>query len=331
MRSYIEHGMASQPQPIKLFYFITAYRYEKVQKGRYREHHQFGTEMFGAAGPEAEAELISLISMVLDRLGVKEVSLNINSIGCPECRKDFHAALKSYLADRLGLLCETCRDRFERNPMRILDCKEKKCGEITADAPTVIQYLCGECEEHFEKLKKILNHMNIDYNVNPKIVRGLDYYTKTVFEFVSNRIGAQGTVCGGGRYDRLVEQCGGSPTPGLGFGMGMERLLFVIENSGFEIPPEKKPDIFIASIGDKARESAVKLLFDLRSKGISAQMDLADRSLKAQMKYADKLGARLSLVLGEDEVNSGTARLRDMQTGEENQVKLQELAGEIKR
>ena len=330
VRSYIENGMASLPQPVKVYYFITAYRYENVQKGRYREHHQFGAEVFGAKGPEAEAELISMISMVLDKLGIKEVTLNINNIGCPTCRKDYHASLKSYLEQRLDKLCDTCKSRSEKNPMRILDCKEKTCGEITKDAPKIIDYLCEECDEHFKKLMSILNILDIPFQVNPKIVRGLDYYTKTVFEFVSNKIGAQGTVCGGGRYDGLIKECGGSPTPGLGFGMGIERLLAVMESNGVEIPEERKPDIFLATIGDKAKDEAIKIVTASRNKGILAQVDLLHRSLKAQMKYADKLQARYVLVLGDDEVNTGVAKLRLMETGEEKEVNLTDILSELK-
>ncbi len=331
VRSYIENGMASLPQPVKLYYLITAYRYEKMQKGRYREHNQFGAEIFGAKGPEAEAELISMISLILDKLGVKELTLNINSIGCPVCRKDFHASLKSYLGQSLDKLCETCRTRFDKNPMRILDCKEKSCKDITSNAPSIIDFLCNECDEHFEKFKKLLTDLNIEYKVNPRIVRGLDYYTKTVFEFVSNKIGAQGTVCGGGRYDGLVEECGGSSTPGLGFGMGRERLLFVMEASGAEIPEEDTPDIFIAAIGDEAKKHAVQMVSDLRKTGISAHFDLMDRSLKAQMKYADKLGAKQVVVLGDDEVKTGRAKLKTMATGEEKEIRLDDLNMDIQK
>ena len=330
VRSFIENGMSSLPQPVKVYYLVTAYRYENVQKGRYREHNQFGVEVFGAKGPEAEAELISMVSLILDRLGVKDVSLNINSIGCPSCRVEYHNELKKYLSANLENLCGTCKTRFEKNPMRILDCKEKTCFDITVNAPLITHYLCDECNGHFEKLKAILKEQNIGFKINPKIVRGLDYYTKTVFEFVSNSIGAQGTVCGGGRYDGLIEECGGMPTPGLGFGMGRERLLFVVENSGFEIPQERKPDLFIASIGDRAKEYAGKMVFELRKQGFAVQVDLLNRSLKAQMKYADKLEARLVLVLGDDEIDAGIAKLRVMATGEEKEIKLQHIAEELK-
>lgn len=329
VRAYIEHGMASLPQPVKVYYILTAYRYENVQKGRYREFNQFGVEIFGAKGPEAEAELISMISIMLERLGVRDVELNINSIGCPKCRKNYYSALEDYLNKKAEALCKTCKERLGKNPMRILDCKEKNCTELTADAPMVIQYLCEECKEHFEKLKGCLNSLNIKFNINPRIVRGLDYYTKTVFEFVSKQIGAQGTVCGGGRYDGLIEEMGGKSTPGLGFGMGMERLLFVMEHSGVEIPEESTPDIFIAVVGEKAKRTALTIVTDLRKRGVAAHLDLMDRSLKAQMKYADKLGVRLVMVLGDNEAASGKAMLKTMETGEEKEIDLQRLFEEI--
>ena len=330
VRSYIENGMASLPQPVKLYYMHTFYRQENVQKGRYREFNQFGIELLGAKGPEAEVELISLISTLLERLEIKDVTLNINSIGCSVCRKDYHTALKSFLGKRLDELCETCKERYEKNPMRILDCKEEKCGEITAEAPVVIEYLCDECKTHFNKLEDMLVSLEIPYKINPKIVRGLDYYTKTVFEFVSNKIGAQGTVCGGGRYDGLIEECGGTPTYGLGFGMGMERLLAVMESNNAEIPHEKKPDLFIATIGDRAKERAEKKVLKLRKQGLSAHADLMGRSLKAQMKYADKIGAKFVLILGDEELATGVAKIREMAAGEETDIKLEDIAQFLK-
>lgn len=325
VRAYVEHGMASLPHPIKLYYFITAYRYENVQKGRYREHHQFGVEVFGAKGPEAEAELISMVSIILDKLGVKEVSLNINSVGCPDCRKDYQMELKKFLQERIDGLCDTCRTRFEKNPLRILDCKEKACMNLIKNAPMIIEYLCQDCSNHFEELKGILTGLNIQYNVNPRIVRGLDYYTKTVFEFVSNKIGAQGTVCGGGRYDKLVEEIGGLPTPGLGFGMGLERLLLVMEASGTKIPLDRKTEIFVATVGDRARDYARKMVLELRKRRVPAEVDLLNRSLKAQLKYADKLGVRFVLVVGDEEIESGMAKLKIMETGEEKEIRLEEV------
>ncbi|HOM03325.1 MAG TPA: histidine--tRNA ligase [Acetivibrio sp.] len=330
VRSYIENGMASLPQPVKLYYNITAYRYENVQKGRYREFHQFGVEAFGAAGPSIDVEIISMLRLFFDRLGINQVSLNINSIGCPVCRAEYNKKLKDYLRPNLDKLCSTCNTRFERNPLRIIDCKEEACKKITADAPALIDNLCEECKNHFEGLKAGLENLGIDYTVDKNIVRGLDYYTKTVFEFVSGNIGAQGTVCGGGRYDGLIEACGGKPTPGIGFAIGLERLLMVMENQGIKFPEPKGLDIFIAALGDKANSYAEKMVYELRKEGFSAQKDLMERSLKAQMKYADKLGAKYSIVLGDDEIDSGKAVLKNMETGDQKEISLDTLITRLK-
>lgn len=329
VRSYIEHGMASLPQPMKMYYILSAYRYENVQKGRYREFNQFGIEIFGSKEPEAEIELISLISLMFEKLGIKNLDLNINSIGCPVCRKEYHKALKEFFQSNISKMCKTCNDRIDKNPMRILDCKEKVCSEINKDAPSIIDYLCEECSAHFERLKYLLKAVGIEFNVNPRIVRGLDYYTKTVFEFISKDIGAQGTVCGGGRYDGLVEEMGGQLTPGLGFGMGIERLISVMENARLSFGEEKVPELFIAAIGQKAREKAVKISDELRNKGLAVQFDLIDRSVKAQMKFADKLGAKNVIVLGDNEIESGKAKIKNMQNGEEKEVELKNLAKEV--
>lgn len=330
VRSYIENGMASLPQPVKLYYNITAYRYENVQKGRYREFHQFGIEAFGAAGPSIDVEIISMMRLFFDRLGINQISLNINSIGCPDCRAEYNKKLMDYLRPNLDKLCETCNTRFERNPLRIIDCKESSCKKITAEAPALIENLCDDCRDHFEGLKSGLENLGIDYNVDKNIVRGLDYYTKTVFEFVSNNIGAQGTVCGGGRYDGLIEACGGKPVPGIGFAIGLERLLMVMENQGIEIAERKGLDIFIAAIGDKANMYAEKKVYELRREGLSAQKDLMDKSLKAQMKYADKLGAKYSIVLGDNEIESGKAVLKNMETGDQKEISLDTLISRLK-
>ncbi|MCX7921930.1 MAG: histidine--tRNA ligase [Clostridia bacterium] len=331
VRSYIEHGMASLPQPIKLYYNITAYRYEKMQKGRYREFHQFGVEAFGSEGPGIDIEIISMLIMLFDRLGVKDIALNINSIGCPECRSKYNEALKEYLKDRLENLCETCKTRFERNPLRIIDCKEEKCKTHTVSAPALIEHLCEGCEQHFEGMKAGLDNLGIAYNVDKNIVRGLDYYTKTVFEFVSKNIGSQGTVCGGGRYDGLIEACGGKATSGIGFAIGIERLLLVMEAQGISIPETQGIDIFVATIGDKAEKYAEKLVYQLRGNGINAEKDLMKRSLKAQMKYADKLGAVYSVVLGDDEVDNNKAVLKNMTNREQREVSLDSIIEELKK
>jgi len=322
VRSYIENGMSSLPQPVKLYYNITAYRYENVQKGRYREFHQFGVEAFGSQEPSIDVEIMSMLDMLFTKLGITGLQLNINSIGCPECRSKYNEKLKEYLRPRLDKLCETCRERFERNPLRIIDCKDEKCRELTKDAPALIDNLCDDCRAHFEGVKAGLENLGIKYNIDKNIVRGLDYYTKTVFEFVSNSIGAQGTVCGGGRYDGLVEACGGGKVPGIGFALGIERLLLQMESQGIQIPEPAPTDIYIAAIGERADKYAARLVYELRKKGISAEKDLMNRGLKAQMKYANKLGAIYTVVLGDNEIDENKAKLKKMADGSEEEVNL---------
>lgn len=322
VRSYLENGLCNEALPQKVCYLISCYRYEKPQAGRLREFHQFGVECFGSASPLADAEIIALAKSLFDTLGVKDLSLEINSIGCPTCRAEYHKALKEYFSSRKDELCNTCKSRLDRNPMRILDCKSPICHEIAEGAPVVIDYLCDECKEHFENVQKYLKAQNIEYTINPQIVRGLDYYTKTVFEFVSNSIGAQGTVCGGGRYDGLVEELGGQHTPSLGFAMGIERLMLLMEAQGCEFPEAEKPDLFIVALGEKATLKAVEIAKDMREEGFSALLDLNQRSVRAQMKYADKLGAKFNVVIGDNEVEAKTAKLKNMQTGEETEINL---------
>ena len=321
-RAFLENGLSNEALPQKICYLTSCYRYEKPQAGRLREFHQFGIECFGAASPLADAEMISLAKQVFDELGVQKLHLELNSIGCPKCRADYHNALRDYFKAHTNELCDTCNERLERNPMRILDCKSPVCKEISKNAPIVLDYLCDECKEHFEKVKSYLDAMNIEYIVNPQIVRGLDYYTKTVFEFVSDEIGSQGTVCGGGRYDGLIEELGGQHTPSLGFGMGLERIQLVMEAQGCAFPEPNKLDLFIVAMGEKAELKAVEIAKDMRSEGFSVQYDLNSRSLRAQMKYADKVCAKYLVVIGEDEVISGIAKLKDMQTGESTEVSL---------
>lgn len=323
VRSYLENGLCNETLPQKVCYLTSCYRYEKPQAGRLREFHQFGVECFGTASPLADAEIIALAKSVFDSLEIKDLSLEINSIGCPECRAEYHKALKEYFESRKDELCATCQDRLDRNPMRILDCKSPICSEIAKDAPVVIDYLCDECKEHFEKVQNYLKAQNIEYTINPKIVRGLDYYTKTVFEFVSNSIGAQGTVCGGGRYDGLVDELGGQKTPSLGFGMGLERLMLLMEAQNAPFPEANVPDLFIAALGEKATLKAVEIAKDMRSEGFSAVMDLNQRSIRAQMKYADKLGAKFNIVIGDNEVETGIAKLKNMTSGEETEIALE--------
>ena len=322
VRSFLENGLCNEALPQKVCYLISCYRYEKPQAGRLREFHQFGVECFGTASPLADAEIIALAKSIFDTLGVRDLSLEINSIGCPKCRAEYHKALKEYFASRKDELCDTCKGRLDRNPMRILDCKSPICHEIAQGAPVVIDYLCDECKEHFEKVQKYLDAQNIEYKINPQIVRGLDYYTKTVFEFVSNSIGAQGTVCGGGRYDGLVEELGGQHTASLGFAMGLERLMLLMEAQGCEFPQAEKPDLFIVALGEKATLKAVEIAKDMREEGFSALLDLNQRSVRAQMKYADKLGAKFNVVIGDNEVENKIAKLKNMQTGEETEINL---------
>lgn len=322
-RSFLENGLCNETLPQKVCYLTSCYRYEKPQAGRLREFHQFGVECFGAQSPLADAEIISLANTFFKELGVKDLTLEINSIGCPTCRAEYHKALREYFSARKDELCDTCRDRLERNPMRILDCKSPVCSEIAKGAPVVLDYLCDECKEHFEKVKSYLNALGIEFTVNPKIVRGLDYYTKTVFEFVSNSIGAQGTVCGGGRYDGLIEELGGQKTPSLGFGLGIERLMLLMEAQGCEFPQEAKPDLFIAALGEKAQLKAIEIANDMREEGFTCLYDVNGRGLRAQMKYANKLGAKYTIVLGDDEVQSGIAKLKNMESGEETEIALQ--------
>lgn len=323
VRSYLENGLCNEALPQKVCYNTSCYRYEKPQAGRLREFHQFGIECFGSASPLADSEIIALAKAIFDNLEVKDLSLEINSIGCPSCRAEYHKALKEYFSARKDELCDTCKDRLERNPMRILDCKSPVCSEIAKDAPVMLDYLCDECREHFNKVQSYLTAQNIEFNINPKIVRGLDYYTKTVFEFVSDSIGAQGTVCGGGRYDGLVEELGGQKTASLGFGMGLERLMLLMEAQNCPFPEPQTADLFIVALGDKAVLKALEISKDMRAEGFGCLMDLNQRSVRAQMKYADKLGAKFNLVIGDNEVESGSAKLKNMSTGEEADIQLE--------
>ncbi len=328
VRSFIESGIAAGPQPTKMYYLSApVFRYENPQAGRLREHHQFGVEVFGAQDASIDAEIISLALSLLNKLGVNDLSLNINSIGC----KQYNKALKMYYTERKEQLCPTCLERLERNPLRLLDCKEDACAALAAEAPKIVDYLCPECEEHFKALQKYLDCMNIQYKINPKIVRGLDYYTKTVFEIISSQIGAQGTVCGGGRYDGLVSQLGGPQMPGIGFGMGMERLLMVMQNAGVVIPKPQPLYVFLCTMGKAAREKAISIIAQLRQVGVSADMDHAARSMKAQFKYADKLGVQYTLSIGDNELERGMVSLRNMQNGCQTEISLENIVEELCR
>lgn len=323
IRALLQNGLLNEALPQKVFYILSCFRHERPQAGRLREFHQFGLEMVGSKSARADAEVICLAKTLLDKLGLKNIELNINSIGCPTCRKKYHEALRAFFADRKEELCDTCKSRLEKNPMRILDCKSPVCQEIAKDAPVITDYLCEECSTHFEDLKKYLTFLGIAYSINPKIVRGLDYYTKTVFEFVTTEIGAQGTVCGGGRYDGLVEELGGKPTPSLGFAMGIERILLLMEKQGAAFLPEKELDLYIAPMDESAVTKAMQLAREAREAGYTVEYDLMERGLKAQMKYADKKGAAFTMVLGENELNSGTAKLKNMQTGGQTEISIE--------
>ncbi len=315
-RAVLEHALTNEGLPIKAYYLTSCYRYEKPQAGRLREFHQFGIEEYGTSSPAADAEVITLADSIFKRLQIKDLHLEINSIGCPECRAKYNEALKAYFGARVDELCGNCHNRLEKNPMRLIDCKVPSCAEIARDAPSILDYLCDECKSHFEQVKAYLEVAGIDYKVNPKIVRGLDYYTKTVFEFVSDAIGSQGTVCGGGRYDGLIEELGGQRLPSLGYAMGLERLLMVMENQGIEIPEPEPCALYIAGLGDKAQVKAFELVNSLRRTGLAAETDVVGRGLRAQMKYADKIGARFSMVIGDNELDENKAEVKNMVTGE---------------
>lgn len=325
-RSFVENSLNNLPQPIKTYYETPVFRYEKPQNGRLREHHQFGVEIFGADSPETDAEVIMIAKTLFDKLGLKKLQLNINSIGCKECRKKYNQALKEFLYQHIDELCDTCKTRLEKNPLRILDCKSKVCQSITKDAPVIQDYLCDDCKEHQNKLIQILETLNVDFKINPKIVRGLDYYTKTVFEFISTDIGAQGTVCGGGRYNYLVEEVGGKPTPAAGFGMGIERLLITLEKLNLmDKVMDNVPDVYIAPLGENAKVKCISLVNELRIEGKSVETDFINRSIKAQMKYANKINAKFVVVIGDSEIENNSVNVKNMENGETLTIQLDKL------
>ena len=319
VRSFVEHGLYNSALPLKAYYFTPVFRYERPQAGRYREHHQFGAEVFGATEPTMDAELIAFALDIISSFGINELSLCINSIGCPKCRAAYNAALKEYMNSRREELCSTCRDRLEKNPLRILDCKVPSCGEIAANAPVILDYLCDDCREHFEKLKQLLNAAGIAYTVDPHIVRGLDYYVRTVFEIIYTQPGGDKiTVCGGGRYDGLSAQISDVSVASAGFGMGLERLIMVLENAGILPPDDDNCRVFIASMGQRAETEAFTLAQRLRALGIRAEINHCKHSLKAQMKYADKIRAQSVIVIGDNEVDGDVYTVKDMASGEES-------------
>ncbi len=327
VRAYIEHGMHNQPQPTKLYYISPTFRCENTQAGRQRQFHQFGIEMFGSYSAAQDAEAISVATTLLEKLGVKNVELRINSLGCPQCRKQYNKMLREFIGSHLEKLCPTCKERYQKNPLRVLDCKEEGCQKIIADAPSVLECLDEQCSAHFQKVQSILNEMGIAFTVDPKIVRGLDYYTRTVFEFVSDGL----TVCGGGRYDNLVEQCGGKPTGAVGFGMGIERLMMILEKQYGCMEQKSDVLLYIGSMGEKGLFKAQALTLQLRKEGIHAECDTVERSVKAQMKYANKIGALYSVIIGEAELQENKLELKNMTEGTSETISLSQLPAIIKQ
>lgn len=323
VRALLEHGCFNDPMPLKAFYITPCFRYEKPQAGRFREFHQFGVEAFGSSSPLIDAETIALAQAILTRLGVPDIHLEINSIGCPECRSGYRKELRAYFEGRKDRLCETCLSRLDKNPMRILDCKNPDCAEIAKDAPKITDYLCEDCRKHFDSVRLALDALGISYAVNPSIVRGLDYYTRTVFEFITTSLGSQSAVCAGGRYDGLVEELGGPSVPALGFGMGLERLLLLMEKTNCVFEEEPPCDIYFGSMGEAPAGVAAKLAAKLRTDfGVYAECDLMGRSVKAQMKYANKIGARFSAIIGENELEQKKISIKNMVSGETKEMSL---------
>ena len=324
IRAYLENSLYAASQPTKLFYVTPAFRYEKPQSGRLRQHHQFGVEFVGSKSPLAEVELITLLTTFIKDLGLKDAKLHINSIGCPNCRKTYNDALLAYLKEHEGELCETCRERMKKNPLRVIDCKVPSCKEIVKDAPRTVEYLDEECKAHFEELQSLLNDLNIPYEIDTGIVRGLDYYTKTVFEFVNS----EGfTLCGGGRYDNLVREIDGKQDiPSVGFGMGIERIIYFLEKEQVELEPEPAVELYVGILGKEAKAKAYKLVNEIRSAGVVVETDYMDRSVKAQMKYANKIGAKNTVILGADELEKGVATIKNMESHEETEVALDKIA-----
>lgn len=330
VRSFIENGLDNLGLPLKMYYLTPVFRYEKPQSGRLREHHQFGIELFGSHLPLADVEVISLVKTFFNRLGILDVKLFINSIGCCECRKDYSKALQEYYSNYKSKICPTCLERLEKNPLRLLDCKVDTCASLAKKAPIVLDYLCDDCKSHHQAVCSLLESLGLEYEINPYIVRGLDYYTRTVFEFVSTAIGSQGTVCGGGRYNNLVEEIGGKSIPSVGFGMGLERLIMVMEAANLNLGEDAKPYIYIAPLGDTQYAKAMQIVSNLRNNRISACTDIMGKSLKAQMKYADKIGVKYVIVLGENEVNENKAVLKNMYDKNNIEIVLSDILQYIK-
>lgn len=325
VRALIENGLDNEPMPQKLFMVTPCFRYEKPQSGRLREHHQISIEAIGSYSPVMDFEVISLVKTIFDRLGFENYILNINSIGCKECRKNYLKALKEYYAKHIDSMCEDCKVRFEKNALRLLDCKDERCASFKKDAPKPREYLCDECKDHFEALVRMLKDGNVNFVVNDNVVRGIDYYSRTVFEFMADEGGALSTICGGGRYDGLVSELGGKELPGVGVGLGFERILILLEKNGIEIPEPKKLNLYIANASSDELESVVVLANKLRNMGASVEFDSMNRSLKSQMKYANKLSAKYVMIVGSSELETGKAKLKDMNASCEIDVSLDDL------
>lgn len=330
-RAYIEHKMHGLSQPVKLWYTGPMFRYERPQKGRFRQFHQFGLEAFGSDDPALDSEVIAFAFTFYSKLGLKGLSVRLNSVGCPHCRQEHKRKLQEFLRPHLEELCSDCRSRFEKNPLRIFDCKNEKCQSLINGAPTILECLCDECQEHFTKVKAYLTRAGIPYHVDAKLVRGLDYYTKTAFEILLEDIGAQSAICGGGRYDGLIKEIGGNDTCGVGFALGMERVFAAMESQGIEIPKSSKCDVFLVALGDKAKEALFPAAVSLRGKGIKTELDFSGRSLKSQMKTADRLGAKYAVILGEDELAAGKVIFRDMSDAQQDTISLEEITDEVSR
>ncbi|MHB8156273.1 MAG: histidine--tRNA ligase [Desulfocucumaceae bacterium] len=331
VRAYLENNLYAGPQPVKLGYSGPMFRYDKPQAGRYRQFHQVGAEVLGSPHPSADAELIAMLMDFYGRLGLTGLELHINSVGCPKCRLDLRNSLQTFLKPGLDRLCPNCKGRYSRNPLRILDCKEKACRDISAKAPTTLDSLCQECRDHFISVKGYLDRLGIAYQVNGRLVRGLDYYTHTAFEVMSPDIGSQSSIGGGGRYNGLIETCGGQPAPGVGFAAGMERILMAMREQGVCIPDRIKPQVFVISADPESESEAFSLLFALRRIGLVADKDFLGRSMKAQMKYAGKTGCQMVVILGGNETKRGVAGVKDMTSGVQSEVPIEGLPGEIKK
>ncbi len=329
VRAFLENKLYALPQPVKLFLIGPMFRYDRPQAGRFRQFHQFDVEVFGSNSPAIDAEVIAMAMDIYQRIGLKNLELHINSVGCPECRPLLRQKLQEHFRPRMEQLCPICKGRFDRNPLRILDCKNEKCQELGREAPTTLDTLCTDCETHFELVKGYLNTVDVSYKVDNRLVRGLDYYTQTAFEIMTRDIGAQSSIGGGGRYNGLIEACGGPPTPGIGFALGLERILLTAERQGITFPGRQGAAVFVAAVGAGVDDQAFSFVQRLRRQGIAAEKDYLGRSLKAQMKYAGKLGVRLVIILGEEEQARGVAVIRDMKAGDQREVPLVELVDYI--